>query len=292
MKNYIIITDSSVNLSKEELNSLGFEVFYFSIIFNNEQFLDNKERDINFFCNLLNKTKKKLFQKELFFHTSQPSHYLIKNKITSFLSNYKKVYLFITSKYVSGIYYSIKKIILQNEWKDRVILFDCENIADGLLEYAMFWKDNCEKYSIEEFQKILDDHKKRRKWLIFPTDIKYLKNSGRISSTAATISNALRIKISLTFEQKAQKLFISTSSRKLYEKSLNYLYNNYYHKEATIFLYFSEKITKETNLLHSYLVKKFKDNKIILKQIPLLMFSHNGNNANFIYYSQPIILKC
>ncbi|URM53102.1 DegV family protein [Mycoplasma sp. SG1] len=290
-KPYIILTDSSALLhdqkSKLLVKQLNLDFFYLHLHYQENDVWKSIVLDENFNEN----NYLKLYETKCDFKTAQPSPSDFINKIIDLLEKYEKIYIFVLSKFISGTHNTLSNLIQKNNWKDKVILFDSVNISAGLLSYSNLLNNQLKNYSfnLKQFSKFLSVHQKYRFWIVIPNDFSYLKRSGRMSVAASSIVAMFRIKCSLLFEKKAEKLVIAHNLNKVFVKTFSWAGEQFESKKINsanisivVLVCFVNEV-KIKSCIHT-LKKYFPNATIEVKPMSILFAVYNGVDSIVIYF--------
>ncbi len=193
MSNYILATDSCIDLNQTMADELGLEVIPLSVLVEDKvyfNYLDGRDILPHDFYQLIRERKKT--------STSQVSTREFISFFKPFLEENKDILYIAFSSALSGTYHSAMQA--QSELKkkypnNKLIVVDslCASMGQGLLvTYASRLKQ--EGKSIEEVAKWLEDNKTNVCHLFTVGDLDQLKRGGRLSATTAFIGNLLSIK--------------------------------------------------------------------------------------------------
>ena len=180
-----ILTDTSLGIPKEEVKSLGYEIFALPFV------LDEVEYDE------LNLSKKDFYEKlksSKNVHTSQAPLNVVTDTFDRLLKDYDKVLYFPITSGLSSAYESILPIV-EEEYKDKVVVFDHKTISvlqRGMLEDVTRLLKKGE--SIERIKEKVEANGCNNRIYIAVDDLENFKKGGRVDAFSAAIGSILNIK--------------------------------------------------------------------------------------------------
>lgn len=193
MKDYIIITDATTDLSQKIIDELGITVLPFPFSIDEEKFLnypDNREMDPHNFFDLMRKgnTPK----------TTQINVEAFCNVFTEYLSQGVDVLCITLSSGISGVHNSASVAAKEVNGKfgeNKVVVIDslCASLGEGMLVYNAAKKKK-EGLSIDQLVSWVEENKLKICHWFTVDDLVYLKRGGRVSGVAAAFGTILGIK--------------------------------------------------------------------------------------------------
>ena len=184
--NVAIVTDNASGFSDIEIKNLGLHIIPLKFYFDDNEYLDTKLSDDDFF-NLLQKSKQ--------IKTTQPSVYDVTNTFDELLKYYEVIlYLPITSG-LSGTYSTGATIANDDKYKDRVVVVDHKKVS-VTQKFAIYDAIKLLNKGYNPFQvkKILEDNQNNFTIYLMVDTLEYLKKGGRISPLVANVGELLQIK--------------------------------------------------------------------------------------------------
>ena len=209
ISDYVISTDSSADLTKEEENKLGVKIVHMEVTFDgNVYFKDSEIKNEKFYKDIKNGLLPK---------TTQITSSRFKEHFEPFLKSNKSVLHISFSSGLSGTY--TQALIAANELNKKyesckVLVLDslCASVGEGLLVYYACIKKKQENLSLEQLFNWLNKARFNIHHIFTVDDLFYLKKGGRISTVKATLGSMLSIKPILEID-KSGKLYISSKAR-------------------------------------------------------------------------------
>ena len=286
MSNYIIIGDSTSDISQKYVDEANAYILPMSFTINNkeyEHYLDCRNMSLEEFYKLENEGNVA--------KTSQLNEVFIINSVKPFLDKGLDILFVSFSSGLSGTFNSIRLAFeeLKDDYPDRKLLVVdslCASSGEGLLLLEAF-KNKKNGMSIEENYNTLEDLKlKIRHWFTVD-ELDTLKRGGRITATAATAAKVLRIKPVLRVDDLghlvsvAKKIGHKTAINDVVARTINDLDQNY----PTIISH----TNCETDAKMAYdMLKKYYDennikSEIILERIGPVIGAHSGPTTLAIF---------
>ncbi len=193
MKNYVIITESTTDISADMVKELGIEVIPMTFELEGESFThypDEREMESKVFYDRLRKGEKSV--------TSLVNTETFLNYFRPILEQGNDILYISFSSGLSGTYNSslIAREELLEEFKDAKILCvdtKAASAGEGLLVYTAVKKKE-EGLSLDELSKWLEENVLSLCQWFTVDDLNHLKRGGRVSALSATIGTALNIK--------------------------------------------------------------------------------------------------
>lgn len=193
MNDYILITDSTADLTKTLIDELGVKVISLTYTMNGEDFIDIAEED--------NKSVKEFYNKLRNGSSSSTSQIIMQvflDEFSKYLDDGKDVLYIAFSSGLSGTagQAMLASKELAKKYPDRkIIVVDtlAASLGEGMLVYYAA-KMKQEGKSIDEVASWLEDNKLRLAHWFTVDDLNFLKRGGRISPAVAVIGTLLGIK--------------------------------------------------------------------------------------------------
>lgn len=193
MKNYVIITESTTDISQDMVNELGVYVMPMAFELNGKSYMhypDTREMDIHEFYQHLRKGEKSvtsLINTEAFLEFFEP-----------FLKEGNDILYIGFSSGLSGTYNSslLAREELLEKYKDaKIVCIDSKAAAagEGLLVYSAARK-KAEGLNLEELTDWVEQHIHKLCHWFTVDDLNHLKRGGRVSALSAGIGTALNVK--------------------------------------------------------------------------------------------------
>lgn len=190
MREYIIITDSTCDLKKEQSDKLSVKVLPVDFTLDNGMDLNGERFDSKKFYDLL--------REGVTATTTQINFSTFEEAFESYLRKNMDVLYISFSSQLSNTYSSacLAARELKSKYPDgKVIVKDslCACMGEGLLVYYAAQK-KLEGLEIEELSSWIDENKLNICHLFTVDDLNFLKKGGRISATTAILGSMLNVK--------------------------------------------------------------------------------------------------
>ena len=261
-----IVTDSNSGISQVESKELDIFVVPMPFTIDAEEFLEDITISRENFYNCL--------LKDADVKTSQPSKFYLEELFKDLLKEYDEIVYIPMSKGLSGAYQNAND--LSNNFNGRIFVVDNERIS-VTQKYSVLQAKQLANQgkSALQIKTILEQNAKKQSIYIMLSTLKYLKKGGRISATAATLANVLKIKPILfsdggSFDKFAMALNTAQAKKKMIEqvkKDINQKFLDEY-KDGKLVI----SVAHTQNLNEA---QKFKDE--IIKEFPNIKFEYVDN---------------
>ena len=209
ISDYVISTDSSADLTKEEENKLDVKIVHMEVTFDgNMYFKDSEIKNEKFYKNIKNGLLPK---------TTQITSNRFKKHFEPFLKSNKSVLHISFPSGLSGTYN--QALIAANELNKKyegckVLVLDslCASVGEGLLVYYACMKKKQGNLSLDQLFNWLNKARFNVHHIFTVDDLFYLKKGGRISAAKAAFGTMLSIKPILEIDSSG-KLYITSKAR-------------------------------------------------------------------------------
>ena len=285
MKNYVIVTESTSDLTQDLVNELGITIIPMVFGFENESYLnypDNSEMDIHKFYERVKDGERSttaLINSKTFEEYFEP-----------ILRSGDDILYIGFSSGLSGTYNSslIAAEELKQKYPDsKIICIDtlAASMGEGLLVYYAA-KLKQQGQNIEQVSQWLMDNKLKLNHWFTVDDLNHLRRGGRISAMTATIGSALNVKPILHVDNEGYLIPVhNVRGRK---KSINALLEHMEElsvnlQEQTIFISHANCLEDAENLAN-LVKKKLKVKEIKLNFIGPVIGSHTGQGALALFF--------
>ena len=285
MKNYVIVTESTTDLTQDLVNELGITIIPMVFGFENESYLnypDNREMDIHKFYERVKDGERSttaLINSKTFEEYFEP-----------ILRSGDDILYIGFSSGLSGTYNSslIAAEELKQKYPDsKIICIDtlAASMGEGLLVYYAA-KLKQQGQNIEQVSQWLMDNKLKLNHWFTVDDLNHLRRGGRISAMTATIGSALNVKPILHVDNEGYLIPVhNVRGRK---KSINALLEHMEElsvnlQEQTIFISHANCLEDAENLAN-LVKKKLKVKEIKLNFIGPVIGSHTGQGALALFF--------
>lgn len=277
MKDYIILTDATVDLPADVVEELGIRVLPMEFEIDGQAYKhypDEREMPITEFYEKLKLGKMPT--------TAQVSPYIYSQAFEECLKEGKDIVCIVFSSGLSGTYQSanIAREDALQEYPDRQIFCidsKCASVGEGVLVYNAALKAKS-GLSAEELALWVENNKYNAGHWFTVEDLIHLNRGGRLSSIEAVVGTALKIKPILSVDRKG-KLVVRSKVRGS-KKALNYLVdrlkeNGINAKEQTVFVGHANNIEQAKNLRDMIIEQKLAKD-VIITSIGPIIGSHVG----------------
>ena len=220
MQNYVLITDSSADLTKEQLAELDVVSISLEVIINNDPPIPNDAIDSKEFYGIL--------RQKGTVTTSAVSFERFLNLMESYLTEGKDVLYLGFSSGLSGTYNAafVAAQELAEKYPERkVYTVDtlCASLGQGLFVYTAA-KQRLEGRSIDEVYKWANDNRLNLCHWFTVDDLFFLKRGGRVSAATAVMGTMLAIKPVLHVDFKGKLINVSKARGR--KSSVDELFEN------------------------------------------------------------------
>jgi DegV family protein with EDD domain len=285
MKNYVIVTESTTDLTQDLVNELGIKIIPMVFGFENESYLnypDNREMDIHKFYERVKAGERSttaLINSKTFEEYFEP-----------ILKSGDDILYIGFSSGLSGTYNSslIAAEELKQKYPDsKIVCIDtlAASMGEGLLVYHAVKLKQQGKDIEQVSQWLMDNRLKLNHWFTVD-DLNHLRRGGRISAMTATIGSALNVKPILHVDNEGHLIPVhNVRGRK---KSINALLEHMEElsinpQEQTIFISHANCLEDAENLAN-LIRKKLKIKEIILNFIGPVIGSHTGQGTIALFF--------
>ena len=220
MQNYVLITDSSADLTKDQLAELDVVSISLEVIINNDPPIPNDAIDNKEFYGIL--------RQKGTVTTSAVSFERFLNLMESYLSEGKDVLYLGFSSGLSGTYNAafVAAQELTEKYPERKIYTVdtlCASLGQGLFVYTAA-KQRLEGRSIDEVYKWANDNRLNLCHWFTVDDLFFLKRGGRVSAATAVMGTMLSIKPVLHVDFKGKLINVSKARGR--KSSVDELFEN------------------------------------------------------------------
>lgn len=282
---FVLMTDSSANLTTDIIEKFGIEVIPMIFLVNDVEHRSYKKGenvDIKQYYNMMrNKEhiKTSLLSPEIYVEAFKP-----------FLENGQDILYIAFSSGLSGTYQSsvLAAEMLREEYPERkIITWDslCASMGEGLLVYyAAKMKE--EGKSLDEILAWLEENKLKLCHWFTVDDLFFLKRGGRISGATAVIGSALGIKPVLHVDDNGK--LISVSKARGRKQSLNALVDKFVEtaiepENQTVFISHGDCI-EDAEYVAKAIKEKFGIDDIVINYIDPVIGAHSGPGTLAIFF--------
>lgn len=285
MNDFILATDSSIDLTKEMADDLGLEVIPLSVLIEDKvyfNYLDGRDIKVEDFYQLVREHKK--------MSTSQVTTNEFKDFFTSFLDKGKDVIYISFSSALSGTYSGA--IQTQSELvklypKQKLIVLDslCASMGQGLLLTYVSRLKKAGK-SIDEIAKWVEENKTNVCHLFTVGDLDQLRRGGRLSATTAFIGNLLSIKplLHVSLEGKLVQAGKIYGRKRSLDALVNSMVNSIVAPEGQTVYISHGDCYEDALFVKEAIMKRLPVKEIIINYVGPVIGSHSGIGTIAIFY--------
>ncbi|ALV23450.1 hypothetical protein ASO20_02200 [Mycoplasma sp. (ex Biomphalaria glabrata)] len=192
MKKIGILVDSGINLSKSEVEKLGWEFIPLTLLDGDNNVYKDDGID-------LDPAKAYQVLSQGLLKTSQANQESIKEKYDELLKKYEKIYVIPITEKFSGSYAS--SLLVAKKYPGKVFVLHSNIIALLMLHVLEELQDDI--YADKDFDYIqnrLYELEKKYAAILVPSDMSYLKRSGRINLAKLIVATTLKINPIIKFD--------------------------------------------------------------------------------------------
>ncbi|MCK9536634.1 MAG: DegV family protein [Bacilli bacterium] len=285
MSNYVIFTDSCIDLPAELADRLALRVLPLYVTVNNSiyhNYLD--ERDITF------KDFYQFLREHKLSQTSQVNPQEFIDALEPILKDGNDILSISFSSALSGTYQSsviAKEELLQRYPHRKIITIDslCASMGQGLLlTYAADLKK--QGLSLEELAKWVEKNKTKVCHLFTVGDLNHLKRGGRLSYAKAFIGTLLRIKPLLHVNMKGQLVQTgATRGRsRVLTKMIERMEQTIIEPEGQLIYISHGDCEADALVLKQMIIEKFPIKDVIINYVGPVIGSHSGIDTLALFY--------
>ena len=189
MKDYVLMTDSTIDLPVKILETLNIEVIPMTFVMEEKVFVDGSMSPKDFYEKLRNK---------ILPTTSQISPSVYTERFSKFAKEGKNILYVCFSSGLSGTYNSAliaAKDVMKSYPECKIVVVDslCASIGEGVLVYEMALKKN-NGAALEDLADWAEKNKLNICHWIMVDDLKHLQRGGRIPQSVALLGSMMNIK--------------------------------------------------------------------------------------------------
>ncbi|MCY6355188.1 DegV family protein [Clostridium sp. ZS2-4] len=214
--------------------------------------------------------------------TSQINVYRFEELFKKYVKEGKAIIYLAMSSAISGCYGSavIAKQLVEEEFKEAditVIDTKCASIGEGIIVHQAYemLKDGSTKGEIVNW---VEKNKLKVQHWFSVEDLMYLKKGGRLSAAKANIGTLLQMKPILSVDKEGS--LKNTNSVRGRKKAIKSLFDKFEENmildETTIIGISHGDCLEDALYLKDIILEKYKDKKIIINHVGLVIGSHTG----------------
>ena len=282
---FVLMTDSSANLTTDIIEKFGIEVIPMIFLVNDVEHRSYKKGE-----NVDIKQYYDMMRNKEHIKTSLLSPEIYAEAFKPFLENGQDILYIAFSSGLSGTYQSsvLAAEMLREEYPERkIITWDslCASMGEGLLVYyAAKMKE--EGKSLDEILAWLEENKLKLCHWFTVDDLFFLKRGGRISGATAVIGSALGIKPVLHVDDNGK--LISVSKARGRKQSLNALVDKFVEtaiepEKQTVFISHGDCI-EDAEYVAKAIKEKFGIDNIVINYIDPVIGAHSGPGTLAIFF--------
>lgn len=273
MNDYVIMTDSTIDLNADLAESLGLDVIRMMVCIDDKTFSDNELTSKEFYNKLRNKSVSS---------TSQINPSTFAEYFTHIVKTGNDILYICFSSGLSGMYNSAllaAEQVQKNYPERKILVIDSlsASIGEGLLVYHAAMKKRA-GLSMEEVAKWVEENKLKVCHWFMVDDLNHLCRGGRLSQSAAFFGRMMNIKPILSVDNEG-KLKVTAKVRGK-SKAMDYILGqieNYAQdvKDQTILVGHAD-CEENAKILASMILDKFNPKEIIISNLGAVIGSHVG----------------
>ncbi|MGN1043821.1 MAG: DegV family protein [Acutalibacteraceae bacterium] len=273
MNDYVIMTDSTIDLNADLIEKLHLNVIRMTICIDDKFFSDNELSSKEFYNKLRNKSVSS---------TSQINPSTFVEYFTDIVQTGKDILYICFSSGLSGMYNSAvlaAEEVMKNYPDRKILVLDSlsASIGEGLLVYNAAMK-KCAGADMEEVAEWVEENKLKICHWFMVDDLNHLCRGGRISQSSAFLGSMMNIKPILSVDNDG-KLKVAAKVRgktKAADYILSQIENNAQDvKNQTIFVGHAD-CEENANFLANAIKDKFNPKEIIISNLGAVIGSHVG----------------
>lgn len=282
MKEYVIVTDSTCDLDKEQIKKLGIKVLPLGFTLDRDVKLESENFDAKKFYDLM--------REGVIATTTQINITTFEDVFSSYLDQGLDVLYISFSSQLSNTFASasIAARELKNKYPERkVIVKDSLSacMGEGLLVYYAVLKKQ-EGLEIEELSSWIDENKLNICHLFTVDDLHFLKRGGRISAASAMFGSMLNVKpilhvsnegklipIDKVRGRKASLLNIVEKMKKLYDDT----------SDRTVFIAHADCL-EDAIFVKNKIEESMKVKEVVINYIGPVIGAHAGPGTLAVFF--------
>lgn len=273
MNDYVIMTDSTIDLSADLIEKLQLDVIRMTVCVDDKDFPDNELSSKEFYNKLRNRSVSS---------TSQINPAVFVEYFTNIVQTGKDILYICFSSGLSGMYNSavLAAEEVRKNYPDRKILvLDSlsASIGEGLLVYYAAMKKHAGA-NIEEVAEWIEENKLKICHWFMVDDLNHLCRGGRLSQSVAFLGSMMNIKPILSVDNEG-KLKVAAKVRgksKAVDYILNQIESNAQDVESqTIFVGHAD-CQENAKLLANAIRDRFNPKEVIISDLGAVIGSHVG----------------
>lgn len=285
MRDYVIITESTADLTADLVQELGIRVIPMAFEIEEQGYIhypDEREMKSKIFYDMLRMGSKSV--------TSLVNTETFLEYFRAALDEDKDVLYIGFSSGLSGTYNSsliARDELLEEYTESKIICVDTKaaSAGEGMLVYTAVKKKE-EGQSIDKLSKWLEDNKLRLCHWFTVDDLNHLKRGGRISALSATIGTALNIKPVLHVDDEGH--LIPMEKVRGRKKSINALFDHMKETgtnllEQVVFISHGDAY-EEALSLKEMIISELKVKDVIITNIGPVVGSHSGPGTIALFF--------
>lgn len=227
-----IVADSSSGLSVKDLKEMNIRFCPLLITFSDGTTISDDPtilKDKEFYYRIINKKQTA--------KTSQTPLGQMSKIWEEALTKFEKIIFIPLSKGLSGQYNTATMLAKEDNFKDRVFVFDSNGVSiiNWLLVKKAYQMSLIEKNNVNDIIEALKLIRDNYIAFILPYDLNYLVNGGRISKTAAALATMLKINPILSFDGTIDKFDKTRTWDKAIKNTLKEINKNKKSETITLF---------------------------------------------------------
>ncbi|MFY9376913.1 MAG: DegV family protein [Peptococcia bacterium] len=288
MSDYVIVTDSTSDLSPEMIKQHQIEVIPMEVIQGDHVFQHYPDARNLSFQEFYNRVRKGEGAK-----TSQINTQTYLEVFGSILEQGKNILYIAFSSGLSGSYQNSLSAVqeLKNKYSDRKIIVVDSLSASGGEGYLVYHTalQKAQEKTIEEAAAWAEEHKLLINHLFVVDDLHHLQRGGRISHTAAIAGSILSIKPLLNFDNEGKMAVRDKirTRRKSLKELVNRMQQNYkplQPKEEDVIFISHGDCAEDAQYVADLVKETFKVKEVVITYIGPVIGAHSGPNTVALFY--------
>lgn len=283
MRDYVIISDATCDLSQEYVDKNNIEIIGMNVYMGDQSFvhyLDFRNMNIEDFYHHLNNG--------VVATTSQVNALTYEEKFSKYLKEGKDVLYICFSSGLSGTYEAclLCANMLNEKYENKVYVVDSLAASSGEGLLVMGACNNKQKgLTIEENVQWLEENKLRIAHWFTVDDLMYLKRGGRLNTTSAIVGSALKIKPILHVDDEGHLVNVAKAhGRKSSIKMLFDKFDSSFIDNDLPVIITHGNCIDDALILKEMVNNKYPDKEVLINDMGFVIASHTGPNILVILF--------
>lgn len=285
MKNFVVYTDSSCDLSSDLLKKLDIKVLGLSCNFKGKEYVEDETLTLTY-----KEFYDSLRTEKIMPSTSQVNSFKFENAFEEDIKNGKDILYIAFSSALSGTYNSslIARESLLEKYPDakiEIIDTKCASSGTGILLYEASALKN-DGTSLEAVSKYVSETAKNIMHVFAVDELDHLKRGGRVSATTAIIGGLLNIKpiLYVNDEGELKPLSKSKGRKKAIKTLFSYIENNIVDPtNQTVFISHADCLDDATTLANM-IKENLHVKDVVINYIGVVIGAHAGADTLALFF--------